>query len=548
MKLRNKLFTMLLACIMLVAMAVPAFAAQSGNLTINGTTNGKTYDLYKVLDLTQSGDAYSYTVNEAFKDFNYQEGSTTIAAENLVAFIQEKSADSAALSNLAKALTKYALEKKDPPISPAKSVEAKGDSTSVTSLEYGYYVMNPRGGSSASTGYATMFSMNTLSGKDTTINVKAVYPTVDKKIKNKDDNSISANSASIGDDVTFTLTSKVPDLTGYKWYKFVAKDTLSEGLTYKELTSITVGGTKLADNAYTISKSTDGQTISFILKDLVKAKYAEGAKIVIKYKATVNENAAIGTTTGNSNTAKIEYSNDPSYTQNNEPIGDDFDKDEPKGESGESETATYTTSLTINKVDGEGHALTGAAFRITGDGVNQVVTTGDVYVKANDGTYWKLKDGTYTSTDPSTEGIDTSKYEDTSQKYKKETETTLNGKNSTINVEAFVDNQGHLTFAGLGAGTYKISETVVPDGYNKISDFDVEITFNNNSFTATATKNNTVTVGEDGRLSMNVVNQSGSVLPSTGGIGTTIFYILGGILVVGAGVLLITRRRINADK
>ncbi|MCB6993328.1 isopeptide-forming domain-containing fimbrial protein [bacterium 210820-DFI.6.37] len=547
MKLRNKLFTMLLACIMLVAMAVPAFAsAQTGDLIINGTTDGKTYDLYKVLDLTQSGDAYSYTVNSAFEKFSYN---SMTDGQNLVDFIQKNKDDASVLSNLAKALTEYAIKSK---IDPAKSVEAT-TSTATTNLDYGYYVMNPRGGSAASPGYATMFSMNTLSGKDTTINVKAVYPSVEKQIVDGQ-NFVSANSASIGDDVTFTLTSKVPDLTGYKWYKFVAKDTLSEGLTYKDLTSITVGGgDPLAETAYTVTKSEDGKTIRFILKDLVAAKYTEGAEIVIKYTATVNDKAAVGTVQGNSNAATIEYSNDPSYTQDYDKSEDDFGENEPKGKSGESKTKTYTTALTINKTDGK-NALTGAAFRITGDGVKQVVTTGDVYVESEDGTYWNLKDGTYTTDDPATEGIDTSKYVDTSTKYKKETETTLNGTGGTTNVEAFVNSEGKLTFTGLGAGTYTISEIVVPDGYNKIADFDVKISFSQNAtdntyeFTAEATNNNTVTVGEDGTLSMDVVNQSGAVLPSTGGMGTTIFYILGGVLVVGAGVLLITRRRINAEK
>ena len=554
MKLRNKLFTMLLACIMLVAMAVPAFAsAQTGTLTINGTTAGKTYDLYKVLDLTQSGDAYSYTVNENFENFTY-DGITETA--DLVDLIKGKTASSADLSNLAKALVEYAVKNK---INPAKSVEATA-STATTNLDYGYYVMNPRGGSSASGNYATMFSMSTLSGKDTTIYVKAVYPTVEKKIVDGDQN-LDANSASIGDDVTFKMTSKVPDLTGYKWYKFVANDTLSAGLTYKGITSITVGTQTLTeDTDYIVSQ--DGQTIRFILKDLVKdlvaEKYTEGDEIVIKYTATVNDKAAVGTDKGNENTATIEYSNDPSYTQEHDSTEDDFDKDEPKGESGESKTKTYTTELTINKVDGDGNALTGAAFRITGNGVKQVVTTGDVYVEDNNGTYWKLTDGTYTTTDPSTEGIDQSKYESTTQKYNKKTKTTLAGvgeaTNDTKYVEAFVNENGKLTFTGLGAGTYTISEIVVPDGYNKIDDFTVTIGFGQNAesntyeFTAETTKNNTVTVGEDGKLSMNVVNQSGAVLPSTGGMGTTIFYILGGVLVVGAGVLLITRRRINAEK
>lgn len=205
--------------------------------------------------------------------------------------------------------------------------------------------------------------------------------------------------------------------------------------------------------------------------------------------------------------------------------------------------------MTIQKQDGAGKALTGAAFRISGGGVKKVVTTGDVYVESTDGAYWKLTDGTYTTTDPNTDGIDTSKYASEDTRYAKEETTTIDGTLENVNVEAFVDENGQLTFAGLGAGTYTISEIVTPDGYNSIPDFTVTISFNANDKTFSATSSNSTSVSPNGNLlSMIVVNQSGSTLPSTGGIGTTIFYVVGGVLVVGAGVLLITRKRMSVEK
>ena len=281
---------------------------------------------------------------------------------------------------------------------------------------------------------------------------------------------------------------------------------------------------------------------------MVVAGYTAGDEIVITYTATLNEQASVGT--ANDNTAKLEYSNNPSYTQKNEKGDNDFDtdEDEPRGESAESKTETYTTSLTIHKVDGDGEPLTGAAFRITGDGVKKVVTTGDVFVENTAGAYWKLTDGTYTTTDPTTEGIDQSKYASSEVKYAKTTVTETIDASQNANVEAYVDDNGQLTFAGLGAGTYTISEIVTPDGYNSIADFTVTISFDANEKTFSATSSNGSVTDSGNLLSMNVVNQTGSVLPSTGGIGTTIFYAVGGVLVVGAGVLLITRKRMSVEK
>ena len=120
-----------------------------------------------------------------------------------------------------------------------------------------------------------------------------------------------------------------------------------------------------------------------------------------------------------------------------------------------------------------------------------------------------------------------------------------------ISVEAFVNAEGKLTFAGLGEGTYTITEIVTPEGYNRIDPFKVTISFNaaDKKFTATANESNTVSSDNSGNtLSMNVVNQSGGVLPGTGGIGTTMFYLLGALLVICAGVLLVTRTRMRHSK
>lgn len=551
----------------MATMVVSVFAAQTGNLTINGTTTGQKYALYKVLNLTQSGDNYSYTVTDDFKGFSADitlgGTTTTVKGESLGENLKNASMTSESLSVLAKKLAEYADASN---ITAAKTITGAGSEsnedesvtvTTVSGLDYGYYLLVPFGTSGPKDDYATMFSLNTLSGNDTAIYVKGVYPTVDKTIG---DSGAASNAASIGDEVEFTLTSAVPDMTGYDKYFFIANDTLSRGLDFDSISEVKIGSTILtqdtsenhntADTGYYLVKTdnADGtEALKIVFKNFVQYRTQADAAISIKYTAILNESAAVGAE--NTNEATITYSNDPTatYQGENEPAGN-----EPVGESASSTTKTYTTSLTINKVDGTNNALTGAAFRITGNGVNKVITTGDVYVVDNEnGSYYKLVDGTYTLTDPNGENIDQTKYDSTTTKYEKKTETTLTGKGeNSVNVEAFVNSAGQLTFSGLGEGTYTISEIVTPDGYNSIADFNVTITFdaNTGTFSATATGGNTVSVNNDNILSMNVVNQSGSTLPSTGGIGTTMFYILGALLVICAGVLLITRTRMHHSK
>lgn len=521
---------------MFASSGAEAHAAQKGTLTVNGTTDGKTYAVYKVFDLTQSGDNYSYSVNQNFKAFF-----TEKKIADPIAYV--KGLGDAELSNLAKDLFTWA---KAHNITPAAKKKADGTSMTITGLDYGYYIMNPLGASGPDGQTATMFSMNTVSGKDTTINVKAVYPTIDKNIKNEG----KTNEASIGDDITYVLESKVPDMTGYNRYYFIINDTLSKGLTYKAIDSIKVGQTTLTTDDYTVETSDAGNgktAVKIVFKDfLEKYKDEVGSSIVVEYKATLNENAAAGT--AEVNKASLTYSNDPDFDYKGDKPEDNPGTKPPTGETALVETETYTTSLTINKVDADQKKLTGAAFRITGNGVNIVVTTGDVYTKAADGTFWKLTDGTYTTTDPNGADVDKTKYESTTDKYKKETKATINTKDANVKAEAFVNEDGTLSFTGLGAGKYTISEIVTPDGYNPIKDIEVTVSFDKDkkAFSAEASGGNTVSVNGN-KLSMTVVNKSGSLLPSTGGIGTTIFYLVGAALLLGGGFMLVRRKfgRIN---
>lgn len=446
----------------------------------------------------------------------------------------------------------------------------------------------------------------------------------------------SADDLSIGEDVTFTIDATVPlNAVDFDKFFFIINDTLSEGLTLKaeDISVYYMNG----DNKVTLSDTTDytlflkgdtahpadtGKTFQVALKD---AKSLAGKKIYVEYTATLNEKAAIGEIP-NTNKTTVTYSNNPEHKyvpddENNDGKPDDG-KNSPTGETPEQETKTFTSSIQIKKVDENKQPLTGAEFEITGTSVKTVVITTDVFTKDPTGTYYKLKDGTYTTAVPSVEDTYVSKgtgksdggyvkdgntyrvatydelnddtteifkkvtatadqYEDKVdgkyETYKKETVPSTTTTTENVKAKAFVDANGIVKFDGLGAGTYTIKETTVPDGYNQLDDITVTISFDKDD--ADKNTENNGTIDEDdlvwsatsdyvktdadntGKITeidsngdskmdtfqIQIENKKGTILPTTGGIGTTIFYVLGAILVIGAGVLLVTRRRMSAE-
>ena len=452
------------------------------------------------------------------------------------------------------------------------------NSVTIGDLPLGYYVVED-------TGTEKPVSSLIL---DTTnlapsVEIKADQPKLDKNIdgtKDTDDTTtgdVKNNTAAVGDKVPFKLTSKVPDMTGYKKYYFVVTDTMSKGLTYDETKGVTITFTKTEadgtvtplktltkDTDFTVTTGTtaDGETtIEIVFKDFIQynTDKFKGADITITYSATLNKDAVIGVA-GNKNSATLKYSNNPNYDYDHDPEGDKPGENSPVGDTPESTTRTYVTGVKLKKVDPEGNPLTGAQFKITGEKLNTVLVTGEVFKEAADGTYWKLTDGTYTTTDPATEGIDTSKYADTTKTYTKDTVTKEEIKKAAVTYTAVVGDDGTLTFEGLAQGTYTITELKSPAGYNLL-DKSITVTIGFSAPEGTSTHctwayawklGDEVMKDENGAKiavnSISVVNQSGTELPSTGGIGTTIFYAVGGVLVLAAVVLLVTKKRMGAEK
>lgn len=559
----KRISCLLLALALILALSVTAFAegeTVKGSITINNADNvsvaGKAFNAYKILDVkSYTENTVVYTVPAELKDF-YKDRYNLKGDEGdfdaqVVAKIAEES------DRFAFAADALAAAKTAKVVPGTATAGENATSVIISDLPLGYYVVED-------VGTATPISALIL---DTTnpnveLKIKADKPSIDKNIDGDTDTddstegNVKYNNAAIGDKVPYKVTSKVPDMTGYTKYYFVVNDTLSKGLTFNNDVAITIGDKTLAENVdFTVSYNTNGDgitSVEIVFKDFIQYKDKTGADILITYSATVNEKAVIGTE-GNPNEVKLTFSNNPNKKDNGDT--DNPDKPGPNSPIGDTpvvKTYTYVTDLEIIKVDQDGNRLTGAEFKLEGTKLNTVLVTTDVYTKNENGTYWKLKDGSYTTTDPSAEGMNQTKYESITDKYTKSVQTTKIEKAENVTYTGTVGADGVLRFEGLSAGTYTITEIKAPSGYNLLK-APITVTIR---WTAPATEETECTWTYTGTDVVNgtntnhvtVTNQAGTELPSTGGIGTTIFYILGSVLLVGAAILLITKKRMSAEK
>ncbi|MGN8876044.1 SpaH/EbpB family LPXTG-anchored major pilin [Pseudoflavonifractor sp. HCP28S3_F10] len=587
MKNMKRIASVLLTLVMLAALAIPAMAAgANGSITIKDADNvsvaGKTFNAYKILDVKSYTDEVKdgegavttpasvvYTVPAELKEFyktRYKlSGNEGDFDAQVVAKIKAET-DLFAFAADALAAAKAAN------ITPGTATAPDGaKSVTIGNLPLGYYVVEDVGAAKP----ISALILDTTN-PNPSVTIKADKPSIDKNIdgtKDTDNDTtgdVKYNNAAVGDKVPYKVTSKVPDMTGYTKYYFVVNDTLSKGLTFKDDVAITVGSKTLEKGTdYTVDSKVndDGTTsVEIVFKNFIQYKELKdgetvlaktGSDITITYSATVNKDAVIGVE-GNPNKVILSYSNNPNTDESGNP-GDKPGPGSPIGETPESVTRTYVTDIEIIKVDPEGNRLTGAEFEITGEKTNIVLVTKDVYTVDENGTYWKLKDGSYTTDDPATEGMDQSKYESTTVKYTKGTTTTPVTTTETVKATGVVGADGVLRFEGLSAGEYTITEIKAPAGYNLLKDsITVTIAFAAPAADATSTdctwtytwnsgeqNGNNVTTNNSNTVT--VTNQTGTELPSTGGMGTTIFYVVGSILVIGAAVLLITKKRMGAE-
>jgi fimbrial isopeptide formation D2 family protein/LPXTG-motif cell wall-anchored protein len=469
-------------------------------------------------------------------------------------------------------------------------------------------------------------------------------PDINKTIASAADDTNAADNTtrkdvSVGDTVYFDLRGNVPEMKYYNAYYYIVNDTLSKGLTFDKINSVSVGdvtlvnatditaekdttakidddgvlilkdGTK-TENYFTYSTTTTGNgetALKIVFHKFIQYESQVTKNVIINYSAVLNSDANIGTA-GNPNEVSLTYSNNPNYNYDGKK--DEPDTNVPTGESGKSIVYVYTTAIRILKVNDTNKVLEGAVFQITGDGVNNVITVSEKFVtksylgdyavagySSTNTKYYELPDGTFSTTAPVTEaeGNTESSYVTEAVRFNddgtvnpageyvkttsgklvkasdwteadgdkvtaiaiKEKETVtevLVGKGENkVDVVGTTNDEGLLVFRGLSAGTYTITELKAPTGYNLLkAPINITITFENNgtagSFSYNSSDSNVSHDRlDDGTIRLTIQNVAGSTLPSTGGIGTTIFYVVGSIMVLCAAVMLITMRRMRKE-
>ena len=502
-----------------------ANAADNATLTVSTTDAkfaGKTVNAYKMFSATVSGDgkAVSYTLTDEWKPFfenSTASGLTGATNEN----VNDKANDYVSklqgedLVAFATKASNWAQNKANNIAAGATatvSADASNDKYTATfaGLDYGYYVVAVPGATLANTSgqYATLVSVGRA---NVTADIKGDLPTVDKKVQ-VGSTGKDVTDAKIGDTLTFTLTSTIPDMSAYSTYTFNFKDTLSKGLTFGQVTSVKVEGansplTVNTDYTVTTPTASNNNTLTVAMKDFkTKQQVNAGKKITVTYTATLNKDAVVGGA-GNVNSATIQYSNNPSTNGT--------------GESEPSKVRVFTYGFTVDKYTGDQY--TDAATRLAGAKFTLAPKNGDPmsFVQVNAGSatanavYRVAKAG--------------------------ETGTT------TITTPE----NGKVDFQGLKNGEYTLTETEAPAGYNKLaSAIGVKVDGKNDG---TDTTDATVTITYDNNNGSDydqtasngvipVQNKSGAILPGTGGMGTIAFTVIG-VLVIALGVAWTLKRK-----
>lgn len=524
--------------------ATPAMATETGTLTVtssNAAFNGKTVDAYKMFDATPAAtdDSVGYTLVGDWKDFFVKNAKTffgedttitsssTLDEVSAAAYDYIRSLDAApdGDNNTDTDLVAFARTARDwavknlsaQKITATASQSGSNYVASFGPVGLGYYVLDPQGGStSTERGSDAMLVAVTVANQTTNIDLKSEYPTVTKTVE-----GTNHASAQIGKEITFTLTSKVPDMTEFEDYRFYFTDVLSEGLTFGSITSVKVGDQVLAEdstgpdfdqNSYSFSHpESNNQKIRVDINNAYTLfQNHEGETITVTYTATVNDNA-VEVAVDNPNNAQVNFSTNPDGSG--------------EGSSTPSIVHTYTFGFTVNKTDDQSKALAGAVFELQdASGVAiSLIKDGNAYRPA------------------------------------------LTTENSGV-TQVTTDTTGVLTFKGLAEGTYKLVEVKAPDGYNKLSKpvtIIIDAEYNQDGTLASwsisvdkgdgqpaNTVNGTLpTTGEPATPAtlpvFNVENHKGVELPGTGGMGTIVFTVVGVVAVAGGVAWYASRRRSN---
>ena len=532
MKRMKKIMAVLLAAIMTMAMAVTAFAVEgtsgTNTLTVNVKTTtpaqdlkGQTIKLYKLFDVTESTSGetknYAYTVNtaEGYKAALVDaltKAEKTITAESkdedfAAAVLALKDTDGA-VQKFANDFTTYALtnttSKVKATTDSGKITEENTTSYTFNNLAAGYYLVYVTGGKEIQS------SLVTVDATTNTVNLKTEAPSITK--------TADKDTVSIGQVVKYTVTGSIPDTTGYDQYVYKIHDELTDGLDFvndANGTALGEGATTVnvtvafTDNSLTAGGTTptkatldtaNNRKMSLDLSAWVRDNQTnKGKEFTVTYYAKVNKDAVVT----NNNKASLEYGNNPDNTTNTTPS--------------EVKTPTYPLDILKKEKDSD-KKLAGAKFRLY---------SSEADAKAND-------ESKAIKVSPVVAGA-TGNYvvDPTSTTTEFESVESIDEKNYNLHVN------------GLAAGTYWLVETEAPAGYNKLTaPIKIEIT------KSADTEVNNWTISKDGAAEtdkiIDIANSTGSLLPSTGGMGTIIFAVIAAILVLGVAVSFIRDKRRNA--
>ena len=518
MKRFKKIMSVLLTAIMVLAMCVPVMADNANGYTITAPANGHTYEVYQIFTGTLTTEGTDDVLSNIKWGKNGTGAEGTDVSETILNELKDKK--NATDSEKLEVIKKY-----------VDLTDADNKYGSVTSenplnnVPAGYYLIKDKDGSQTgqvNSSYTT-YLVSVVGSVE--ITPKADKPSSEKKVKDVNDSNGTVTNwqdsadYDIGDHVPFQLKGTVAsNYDSYKKYKFVFHDKESKGLTFEPGTvKVYVDGTEISSGFTTVTAPTltDGDTFDVVFDDLKTILnpndttgntklVGAGSVITVEYTSILNANAVVGSA-GNPNTMHLEYSNNPNDAQGGE-----------TGKTPDDTVIVFTYKTVVNKTNEAGAPLAGAEFKL------------EKFVKDDKGTI-----------------------------------TQKNVKGKWIEKTLSSNQDGTVfTSTGLDDGYYRLTETKAPDHYNQLKEaiyFEITATHDilSDSPSLTAFNGSDISTGEtakftftaektEGSISTSVINKKGSTLPETGGIGTTIFYVVGVVLMLGAGVLLITKRRMSA--
>lgn len=512
MKTFKKLFTILTIVLVAIMTFVPAKSlAADGDLTITvtGDVAGRTLSVYRLFNLTVTGTAenpvYNYSWADGSEAFFTAKGYDTVA--KATDYLKGFANDSTQLTKLAEEFYTYCTKTANPAIpAVAKTiVDTEATSANFTVNGQGYYLIYDET-TSIEAGRAISAGILQNVTANATVAIKADRTKVEKET--------GKETAFVGENVPFTVTTQVPNLVGYETYTFTVIDTMSKGLDFKNDVKVTIDGVEYKDETdegvkqYTVTSSKDSETgkttltIAFTPAEFVKLADKKGKDIVITYSADLNSDAAVEL--DNTNNVVIRYSNDPDSTGT--------------GTTPPDIVHVYTYKIDFTKKNTAGTVLPGAEFIL------------------------KLSDGKYATFDAN--GVYTG--------------SVAERKSATPLVS---DSNGKIAVSGLKAGSYTLIETKAPEGYG-IPNFEFTFTIsqtlnedgtlNTASFDYTTDVTNNAANGymtdrtsTSASFAVDVLNAKEGALPTTGGIGTTIFTVIGIAVMAVAVVALVARNRKN---